>query len=183
MIFGKTVILREKNLDDARDDYLWEIDPELAHLDAAPSKTTITFSQYLLDYADEVRNPSITSRRLAVDTFDGRHIGNCSYYGINQTRSEAELGIMIGNRDYWDKGYGTDVVTTLVDYIFRNIGLNRIYLKTLDFNKRAHRCFGKCGFTYYGHLKRDGFSFTLMELHRKTWEQRISTEGKAGDEC
>ncbi|GAI42350.1 unnamed protein product, partial [marine sediment metagenome] len=77
------------------------------------------------------------------------------------------LGIMIGNRDYWDKGYGADTVTTLLSYIFHQTDLKRIYLKTTDSNNRAQKCFKKCGFTPYGHMERDGFSFTLMEINRK----------------
>jgi len=79
---------------------------------------------------------------------------------------------MIGNRNYWDKGYGADAVTTLVNYIFRQTNLNRIYLKTLDSNSRAQKCFQKCGFTPYRHLIRDGFRFVLMELHRKPWQEQ-----------
>ncbi|GAI01702.1 unnamed protein product, partial [marine sediment metagenome] len=39
-------------------------------------------------------------------------------------------------------------------------------------NRRAQKCFSRCGFTPYGHLKKDGYSFILMELHRKEWEKR-----------
>ena len=166
MIIGSKIKLRDKRLDDALDDYAWHTDLELTGLDAAPRLTT-TFSQYLADYASELRYPSPTRHRFAVETLDGKHIGNCGYYDINETKGEAELGIMIGNRDYWDKGYGADTVTTLVNYIFRQSNLNRIYLKTLDSNTRAQKCFTKCGFTQYGRLNRDGYSFALMELHRK----------------
>ncbi|GAI02420.1 unnamed protein product, partial [marine sediment metagenome] len=91
---------------------------------------------------------------------------------IDEAKDEAELGIMICNRDYWDKGYGTDAVTTLVNHIFLQTNLKRIYLKTLDWNQRAQKCFKKCGFTPYGHLARDGYNFVLMELHRKQWKER-----------
>ncbi len=170
MIVGTKVILREKRLDDAWDDYTWETDSELAQLDAAPLLTT-PLSEYLSDYADELRN-SPTSHRFAVDTLDGNYIGNCSYYNVSRTKGEAELGIMIGNRDYWNKGYGTDAVTTLVNYIFRQTNLNRIYLKTLESNSRAQKCFQKCGFTPYGHLDKAGFSFMLREIHRKQWQEQ-----------
>ena len=171
MITSSKIILREKRLDDARIDYQWETDPELAQLDAAPPATT-TFSQYLSDYANELRNSSPISHRLALDTLDGKHIGNCSYYNVNETKGEAELGIMIGNRDYWNKGYGSDAIATLADYIFCQTNLNRIHLKTLDSNSRAQKCFQKCGFTPYRHLDKDGFSFTLMEIHRTQWQER-----------
>jgi len=166
MIIGSKVILRAKRLADARDDYTWQTDPELARLDAAPL-LAVPFSQYLSDYVSELRYPPLTRRRFAIETLDGKHIGNCTYYGINEAKGEAELGIMIGDRNCWDKGYGADAVDTFLNYIFCRTNLKRIYLKTLDSNIRAQKCFQKCGFTLCGHLVKDGFSFVLMEIHRK----------------
>jgi RimJ/RimL family protein N-acetyltransferase len=171
MIIGDKVKLCDKRLADARDDYTWRTDPELAQLDAAPL-LTITLSQYLLEYTSELYCSSLIRHRFSIQTLDGRHIGNCLYYDIDETRGEAELGIMIGNRDYWDKGYGADAVTTLLSYIFRWTKLNRIYLKTLESNHRAQKCFQKCGFTPCGHLFRDGYNFVLMELYREQWQQQ-----------
>jgi len=171
MTSSSRIILREKRLADAQDDYTWETDPELAQLDAAPVPSA-TFSQYLSDYTNELHNPLPTSQRFAIETPDNKHIGNCSYYNISETNGEAELGIMIGNRDYWNKGCGTDAVTTLLNHIFRKTDLNRIYLKTLESNIRAQKCFRKCGFTPYGHLAKDGFSFVLMEIYHSQWQKQ-----------
>ena len=175
MIVGGKTKLREKRLADAPHDYAWQTDPELAELDAI-SLPTITFQQYLAQYASELRYPSSSRHRFAIETLDGEHIGNCTYYDINKTRGEAELGIMIGNRSYWDKGYGVDAVTTLVNYIFQRTKLNRIYLKTLVSNTRAQKCFAKCGFTPYGRQNRDSYNFVLMELHRKQWQEQPGKE-------
>ena len=169
MIVGSKVILRKKILADARNDYTWDTDPELAQLDAA-SVIATTFSQYLSGYTNELVDFLLTGTRFAVETLDGKHIGNSIYYNISQTKGEAELGIMIGNRNYWDKGYGADAVTTLVSYIFRQTNLNRIYLKTLESNTRAQKCFQKCGFIPYKHSVKNGFSFMFMEMHRKQWQ-------------
>ncbi len=166
MISGTKIRLRNKKLSDARNDYTWQTDAELAQLDATPVLSS-GFTEYLLDYAWGLRFSSPTRRRFAIETIDGKHIGNCSYYDINETEGEAELGIMIGNRDYWDKDYGTDAVITLINYVFQQTNLNRIYLKTLDSNARAQKCFKKCGFTPHGHMARDGYNFVLMELYRK----------------
>jgi len=171
MITTSKVILREKRMVDAGDDYSWETDPELAYLDATPV-VTITFSEYLLEYTNELRNHHSTNHRFAIDTLEDKHIGNCSYYNINETEDETELGIMIGDRDYWDKGYGTHIITTMVNHIFSQTNLDRIYLKTLESNTRAQRCFQKCGFTPSSHLVKDGFSFVLMEIHRKQWQEQ-----------
>ncbi len=171
MIIGSKIRLREKRLTDAWDDYTWEVDPELAQLDAAPVETT-TFSRYLPDYTNELCTPLSTSHQFAVETLDGKHIGNCSYYHISEIKGETELGIMIGDRTYWNNGYGTDTVTTLLNYIFRKTKLNRIYLRTLESNSRAQKCFQKCGFTPYRHSAKDRFSFIFMEIHRKQWQER-----------
>jgi len=171
MITGSKIILREKRLADALDDYTWQTDPELARLDAVPP-LNIVFPQYLSDYTSKLRYSSPTRHSFAIETGDGKHIGNCVYFDIDERKGKAELGIMIGNRDYWAKGYGADTVTSLVNYIFRQTNLKRIYLKTLESNSRAQKCFQNCGFTPYKHLVRDGYSFVLMEIHRKQWGKR-----------
>jgi len=174
MITGSKVKLRPKRLTDALNDYAWQADPDLARLDAV-SPLNIAYPAYLLAYAVEFCRPSSKRCHFAIETMDGKHIGNCIYYGIDGAKGEAELGIMIGNRDYWDKGYGTDAVTVLVNHIFRQTKLNRIYLKTLELNHRAQKCFQKCGFTPCGRMVRDGYRFVLMEMQRKRWEEKYQS--------
>ena len=173
VIVGSKVKLRGKKLSDVRNDYKWQSDPEMASLDAAPLLTA-SFPVYLLDYADGIHRPGPNRYPLAVETLDGRHIGNCTCYDIDEDRGEVQLGIMIGDRSYWDKGYGTDSVSTLVNHVFLNTDLKRIYLKTLEANLRARKCFENCGFTPCGQLKRNNSTFVLMELKRERWENQRS---------
>jgi RimJ/RimL family protein N-acetyltransferase len=168
IITGTRIRLRGKKLADAVDDYAWHTDPELVELDAA-LLLKFTFPQYLSAFLEDLRYQSPKRCAFAIETLTGLHIGNCSYYDISKNRDEAQLGIMIGNRDYWDKGYGTEVVTTLLGHIFRTTGIKRVYLKTLLSNVRAQRCFQKCGFTHYGQQKTNGHHFLLMEIRRKEW--------------
>jgi len=171
-IVGDKIRLRDKELSDARNDYKWRTDPELVQLDAA-SILPFSFAQYLAAYATELRYPSSLKRDFAIETMDeGKHIGNCTYYDINETKGEAEIGIIIGDREYWNDSYGADAVNTLVNYIFQHTNLKRIYLKTLDWNARAQKCFKKCGFSECGHLVRDNFIFLLMEIPRGQWQER-----------
>lgn len=167
---SRKVILREKRLEDAANDYAWRCDEELAQLDATPV-LRIPFADFLADYADELRNPSRRRRRFAIDNLEGKHIGNLMYYDINEGKGEAELGIMVGDRDYWDQGYGTDAITTVLHHIFTTTALNRIYLHTLNWNLRAQRCFEKCGFVARGQKKRHNGTFVVMEIHRSAWEE------------
>ena len=168
MINGNRVVLRDKTIDDARNDYTWESDPELARLDAT-SPISYSFARYRSNYGEELRNPYAASCRFAIDTLDGKHIGNCAYYNINERNGETELGIMIGDRDYWNKGYGVDVLATLLAHIFETTRLKRVYLKTLADNYRAQSCFRKSGFKPYVRLVRDGHDFLFMEINRREW--------------
>jgi len=174
-IIGEKVRLRDKKLSDVRNDYRWQSDPELARFDAAPT-LKVAFAVYLLDYADSVHRPGTNRYPLAVETLDGIHIGNCTCYDIDEEKAEAQLGIMIGDRDYQDRGYGTDTITAFVDHIYRTTGLNRIYLKTLDWNLRAQQCFRNSGFITCGEFRRNNTTFMLMELLREQWEQRCTKE-------
>ncbi len=179
MITGTKVILRAKSLSDVRNDYAWQTDPELAFLDATMTMD-VSFAEYLLDYAQQIRQTNHASRRFAVTTLEGKLIGNCSYYHIDEASGEAEVGIMIGDRDYWDMGYGTDAVNALLNHIFHQTALQRVHLKTLDWNLRAQRCFQKSGFSTYGYRQQDGNNFVLMEMTRPQWQKLNQTTDKSG---
>ena len=160
---GELVVLREKRLGDAPNDYRWRTDAELAHYDAA-RPFAATYHDYLALYRDELSYPSPYRHSLAIEDLDGRHIGNAMYYNIDTVRREAEIGITIGERDYWGRGYGADAVKTLVISIIEATGFRRVYLKTLDWNTRAQRAFERAGFRVCGRSRRGGNSFVVMEF-------------------
>lgn len=166
MIEGAKVVLRQKRIEDAFHDYQWRIDPELSKLDAT-FPLRIRYKEFVRFSLDEIEYPSIRSKRLAIDTKDGVHIGNCMYYDLDERRGQTEVGIMIGHRDYWNGGYGTDAVVTLVRHIFSTISsINKVYLHTLDWNSRARKAFAKAGFVEVREVKREGQNFVLMETAR-----------------
>ena len=171
MLRHGNVVLRQKVLEDAERDYAWQTDTELAGLDAVkPLK--VPFQVYLEEYKSILNYPSPRRFQLAVETVEGVHIGNCACYNIDYKKGEAEVGIMIGHRDFWDRGYGSDAMTTLVDYIFSETDLKLLYLKTLDYNFRAQQCFRKCGFAPDGRGDSGQHSFVLMSLGRGQWFKR-----------
>jgi RimJ/RimL family protein N-acetyltransferase len=168
MITSQKIVLRQKRLSDALNDYTWLTDPDLAQLDAT-HPGSLTFAQYLRDCAGDLYFQTPNRHPFAVDTLTGQHIGNCAYYNVDWPLGVAEVGIMIGNREYWNRGYGSDAMQALTDYIFRNTSLTRLHLKTLEFNERARQCFQKCGFLTCGTQVKEEFHFILMELHREQW--------------
>ena len=164
-LVGSKVRLRPKQIKDAANDYSWRTNTELCQLDAA-LPMPISFDIYLKSYIEELNYP----RRgccLAIETLDGRHIGNCSYFSLDEIKQETEMGIMIGDKAYWDYGYGTDTISTLLNHIFSQAGMQRVYLRTLDWNKRAHTCFTKCGFVPCGQLIQGDYHFIIMEIRRQ----------------
>jgi RimJ/RimL family protein N-acetyltransferase len=179
MIKGDKVTLRRKRLEDAWNDYRWKKDAKLAHLDAAVP-LNMPYSLYLANYSEEIRYAALAEHRYAIETLDGKHIGNCSCYNIDYARAEAELGILIGDRDYWDKGYGGDAVTALVSFVFRRNNLNRIYLHTLEENARAQKCFEKCGFVARGRVVRGIHRFLLMDIKKADVAPRDEGDSSRG---
>ena len=175
LLHGQKVVLRPKQLSDAADDYNWRADPELAEFDAMlPLQSS--YAMFLSSYRYELQDLTPRVQRFAITDKDGKHIGNCAYYGVDEAKGEAELGIMIGDRDYWDKGYGGDAINALVNHIFTKTNLNRIHLKTLDWNVRAQKCFQKCGFNTCGQSLREGHNFVLMEVYRSQWEKEQTNQ-------
>jgi RimJ/RimL family protein N-acetyltransferase len=79
-----------------------------------------------------------------------RPIGNCSLSHIDHQHGTAEYGIFIGERDCWDKGYGTEATKLLLDYGFRSLGLHNIMLRVYGNNPRALRAYQKAGFVEVG---------------------------------
>lgn len=175
MLTGKRVKIRAKKLSDAREDYRWQIDPELVKLDAAEI-LMLSFEEYYREYTFELCYPSANRHEFGVDTLDGVHIANCVYYNVDKTKSQAEIGIMIGNRDYWGQGYGEEIINLLIDYVFTKHDLNKIYLNTLTWNDRAQNCFRKCGFEEKDLLQHDGYQFFTMTLTREIWQKLRTSE-------
>ena len=85
------------------------------------------------------------------------HIGSCGYHEINWRNRSGEIGIVIGDRSYWGRGFGVDATRTLVRWGFDTLGLNRIYLRVYADNARAIRCYEKVGFSAEGRLRQDNF--------------------------
>ncbi len=174
---GARIILRDKRIEDAEQDYIWRSDPELASLDAA-FPLTMSYDRFLKLAQDQMRYPTPGSHHFAAETLDGKFIGNCMYYDLDSIKMQAELGIVIGDRDYWSNSYGYDAVTTLLDHCFNEKKLERVYLHTLEWNKRAQRCFEKCGFTPVRPVRRMSHDFILMEVFREDWfakaEERLA---------
>ncbi|MSQ30668.1 MAG: N-acetyltransferase [Dehalococcoidia bacterium] len=160
---GTLIRLREKTVDDAEHDYAWRVDPELAAYDAV-RPMTMRFASFLASMSEELQYPTQHRRTFGIeDRATGKHIGNVMYYGYDTFLHEAELGITIGDRDYWSHGFGRDAVRTMLRYLFQELRLRRVYLHTLTWNGRAQTSFTKAGFRRVREVRRAGYDFVYME--------------------
>jgi diamine N-acetyltransferase len=102
-------------------------------------------------------------------------IGNCSFMDIDHTARSAEVGLFIGDKSCWNKGYGTEVMRLLLRIGFETMNLNRIFLRVDEDNKRGIRAYEKAGFIHEGCLRqavyRDGQyeNMLIMSVIRLEW--------------
>jgi len=107
----------------------------------------------------------------------GEWLGTVELYELS--RNEATLGILIGAKDRWGQGYGTDAVRAVLAYAFTKMGLHKVKLRTYRHNLRAQRAFEKAGFRFVSSPPaplRFNFGFTPkpefvpMEITKEQWE-------------
>jgi RimJ/RimL family protein N-acetyltransferase len=103
-------------------------------------------------------------------------IGTTGLHRINSRDQTASFGILIGEKDYWGKSYGTQVLEAILSWAFTIRNLRTVTLSVLGNNPRGMRCYEKCGFTEVGrypkHIFKNGawHDEILMIAHRDTPE-------------
>jgi RimJ/RimL family protein N-acetyltransferase len=149
MIEGLTTRLRRIERTDIPTFVRWFSDPAvreflLINRPISMAEEELWFEQQLKDQDSEL---------FAIETHDGRHIGNIGLHRLNRLHQSAELGIVIGEKECWGHGYGSDAIRTLLRFAFDELNLHRIYLKVYEDNARGIRAYEKCGFRHEGRLR------------------------------
>ena len=113
---------------------------------------------------------------FAIDDLEtGKYIGGCSINQCDMKNRTCVIGIMIGDKDYWSKGYGSDALNVLIKFIFEEVNMNKIKLMVFSFNSRAIACYKKVGFKEEGLFKnelyRNGNYYDIipMALFKEDW--------------
>lgn len=137
MLTGDLINLRALERDDLERCWTWINDAEVTQfLAVTHMPTSRAEEEKWLEKAMTRRGDECT---FAITTKDGAHIGNCGLFRLDRVARHAELGIMIGDKNYWNQGYGADVVRVLVRYAFEVLNLNRVYLRVHEYNPRGIR--------------------------------------------
>ena len=77
---------------------------------------------------------------------DDRIIGEIGLDGIRWTHGDCFVGIGLGEREFWGKGYGTDAMKIILRYAFTELNLRRVTLDVFEYNPRGVRSYEKVGF-------------------------------------
>ncbi len=109
-----------------------------------------------------------------LDKKDLKHIGNCSLHKIDLEEHVCEIGIIIGENKYWNKGFGSDAIKSIVQFSFKDLNLSKLQLNVYCYNKRAIKAYRKCGFLQLKILEKNHFydgkywDTIVMECNRTT---------------
>jgi RimJ/RimL family protein N-acetyltransferase len=158
MLTGKLVRLRPFAADDLDRVTGWVNDPEVTsfmggHLRYLMSRAAE--EEWLKAAMQETKPPEI---KLAIETLaESRLIGSLGLHDFRPENRKACFGILIGEKDCWSRGYGTDATTALLRFAFDEINLNRVWLHVNADNGRAIACYRKCGFVEEGRLRQDRY--------------------------
>jgi RimJ/RimL family protein N-acetyltransferase len=118
---------------------------------------------------------------------DNRLIGRIGLDGIVWNHAESFVGISLGERGDWGKGYGTDAMRILLRYAFTELNLHRVSLDVFEYNPRAIHSYEKVGFKVEGRvrqfLNRDGqrWDMIFMGILRDEWLIRQNNPGQNRD--
>ncbi len=104
-------------------------------------------------------------------------IGTVDLGSINPITGEGWVGIGIGERQYWGRGYGSEALWLLMRFAFETINLRRLTLNVFEYNPRAIRSYQKLGFVEEGRvrkwLNREGqrYDMIYMAILREEWDR------------
>ena len=117
-----------------------------------------------------------------------RPIGTTGLEELDHQHGVADFGILIGEKDCWDQGYGTEATRLVLDYAFNVLGLHNVMLCVYDHNRRGARAYEKAGFKVIGRrrqalrLGNERYDEIFMDALAAEFEspvlQRLYVEGR-----
>ena len=152
-LVGERIYLSPRNVEDVEIFTEWMNDFNITDY-TGRSYQTMTLQEEKTYLEKEQNNKNVFA---IIDLETDKVIGNVGLHEINHINRTATLGIFIGNKNYWSKGYGTEAIQLILDFGFNNLNLNNIDLALMEFNQRALKCYEKCGFKKIGRKRKCNF--------------------------
>ncbi|MCM8811717.1 MAG: GNAT family N-acetyltransferase [Candidatus Omnitrophica bacterium] len=183
-LVGKRIYLRPMEMTDLDGPYFdWLNDYEVTRFLETGSfpTTTATLRHYLKNIAKHPNNVMLA----IMEKRTNRHVGNVKLGNIHPLHRNADIGIMVGDKRVWGKGYGSEAMELMLEYGFKRLNLHKITLGVYADHEGAVKAYKKLGFTVEGvlkeHLFRDGGfrDKTVMGILKSDYERsRRAGDGK-----
>jgi len=161
---GKKVNLRPLNILDAPTITRWINDPEVREFISAILPRTENFEEEWIKKLGSDDKDIV----LSIETIEGFFIGLMGVHQINWKDKVCSTGAIIGEKEYWGKGYGTDAKMVLLSYIFNTLNLHKVCSQVYAFNKRSLHYSLHCGYKIEGtrrkHIFKKGKYWDMIEL-------------------
>jgi RimJ/RimL family protein N-acetyltransferase len=180
MLQGEKVRLRPMSREDL--ERIWEFNNDLEVELASGGDPPIpqSLARLQAEFDAEAGKGGRDGARFSIDA-DDKLIGHCALFRFDDTARTCELGITIGDKSYWGRGYGRDAISVLLDYAFRLRNLRRVFLSVNGSNERAIRAYRASGFVEEGRLRAHVWSqgryedLVYMGVLREEWKARRSS--------
>lgn len=178
MIYGERVRFRHVEREDLPAFVRWFNDPEVRQGLAIYLPMSLVNEE---KWFESMLQRPLEEQVLCIEMKDGdewRLIGNCGMFGIDKRVRSAEVGIMIGEKEYWNQGYGTEAMQLLLKHGFDTLNLNRIFLRVYETNPRAIRSYEKAGYVHEGRQRQSQYidgeyvDDFIMSVLRDEWQQK-----------
>jgi RimJ/RimL family protein N-acetyltransferase len=147
-IVGEKVYLSPLNLEDCELFTKWMNDPNITNNTGGSVAITSLLSERRWIENSATASSNFTGNDVYIFSIikkeNDEAIGNINLININQIHRIANVGIMIGEHDEHNKGYGTDAMKCMLGYAFNTLNFQNIMLNVYDFNERAQKCYEKC---------------------------------------
>jgi len=153
-IIGKNVYLRPLELEDSACYVKWLNDGEITRSLAYMRRFPINMVREKEFIQEKYKSTNDIILGIVFKP-DNNLIGSIGLHEINPVNRTAVLGILIGDKNYHNKGLGTEVVKLMLNYGFNTLNLHRISLEVNADNTGAIRCYEKSGFKLEGRLRED----------------------------
>jgi len=127
----------------------WSADSEYSRLldwDPARRFSVKSSQKWIEKHYEKEDNFGFTIRTLESD----RIIGGIGLDGVCWTHGDCFVGIGLGEREFWGKGYGTDAMKIILRYAFSELNMHRVTLDVFEYNQRGVRSYEKAGFVLEG---------------------------------
>jgi RimJ/RimL family protein N-acetyltransferase len=158
MLKGESVLLRPVKRSDISYFLKWFNDPDVVQYVGLYLPMTEMAEEKFIEELGTTRARSDVI--LVIEVIEGssaKAIGNCGLHQINPEDHNAIFGIVIGEKDYWSKGYGVEAARLLINYGFQQLNLHRISSTALAFNEGSIKLHKKLGFVEEGRLRQAMF--------------------------